>query len=155
VSIFIIYVRGVEHSAIKQISSKLFLVITNHLMFSSLIIFTWCKADTVLIQMPVCHSRHMEIIGIQSYKLSSSPFFAHQLIWLSPYSWWSWLTFVRLCRNIKLSAIFSLLLDLENPSTGSRGPRAGIVAGPHASTVFRPLALPADVIGSTSKPDIL
>lgn len=61
------------------------------------------------------------------------------------------------CRNgvERNNFTFSLLLDLENPSTGSRGPRAGIVAGPHASTVFRPLALPADVIGSTSKPDIL
>jgi len=31
--------------------------------------------------------------------------FANQLVWLSPYSWWKWLTFVRLCRNINLSVI--------------------------------------------------
>ena len=65
--------RGVEHFAIKQISSKLFLVITNHFMFGSLTIFTRCKADMVLIQQPVCHSTQREIIGIQRYKFSSSP----------------------------------------------------------------------------------
>jgi len=70
--IFIIHIRGVEHTAIKQISSKLFLVITNHFMFSSLTVFIWYKADMVLIQMPVCHSRQWIIIGIQRYNCSRS-----------------------------------------------------------------------------------